>query len=214
MALWVVSGHAAASGTGHCPAAVACACRLSLPGKRRNRPLQCMAVDFVCCPAAAGGTGHCPAAAVSGSGHCPAEPLSRLWRQLPFQESLTAPNVPPLKGEVPAARAARFSNAESGSFNLWLPDSSIGCAAASACRLSLPAASGIGPADRKESGKSNLCFPDSCQYRRQQVGAGTACTESSAGEESGGSNLWPTDSSIEPAAATGTGHCPAKNPGP
>ena len=58
--------------------------------RRRNQPLQCMAADFVCCPAAAsgsrpcrpaaGGSGHRPAAAsgsrpcrpaASGTGHCP-----------------------------------------------------------------------------------------------------------------------------------------------
>ena len=31
--------------------------------------------------------------------------------------------------------------------------------------------------DREESGKSNLCFPDSCEDARQQVGAGSACRQ-------------------------------------
>ena len=139
-----------------CPAA-ACACRLSLPGKRRNRPLQCMAVDFVCCPAAASGCRPCrpaasgcrpcrPAAggsrpsrpAVSGSRPSRPNPSVAFGDSSPFRDALIAPIVPPRKGEVPATWAVGFLNAESGSFNLWLLDSSKGCAVASACRLSLP----------------------------------------------------------------------------
>ena len=76
---------AAASGTGHCPAensgspiyasrirrqnqlklVRACSACTTInlrrsPQIRRNQPLQCMAADFVCCPAAASGTGHYP----------------------------------------------------------------------------------------------------------------------------------------------------------
>ena len=119
-----------------CPAA-ACACRLSLPGKRRNRPLQCMAVDFVCCPAAAGGS-RPSRPAVSGRRPSRPNPSVAFGDSSPFRDALIAPIVPPRKGEVPATWAVGFLNAESGSFNLWLLDSSKGCAAASACRLSLP----------------------------------------------------------------------------
>ena len=35
--------------------------------------------------------------------------------------------------------------------------------------------------DREESGKSNLCFPDSCEDARQQVGAGSACPAAASG---------------------------------
>ena len=55
------------------------------------------------------------------TGRCPTEPLSRLRRQLPFQESLYGVLMPPLKGEVPAVRAEGFQNADLGRSNLWRP---------------------------------------------------------------------------------------------
>ena len=55
----------------------------------------------------------------------PGQPLSRPRRQLPFQESLYDAPLPPLKGEVPAARAEGYANADFGNFDLWFPKSSI-----------------------------------------------------------------------------------------
>ncbi|MDD7412904.1 MAG: hypothetical protein PUK86_06745, partial [bacterium] len=46
-------------------------------------------------------------------------------------------NMPPLKGEVPAAQAVGFKNADLGRFNLWRPMVVFYPAAASASRLSL-----------------------------------------------------------------------------
>ena len=65
------------------------------------------------------------------TGRCPTEPLCRLRRQLPFQESLYGVLMPPQKREVPAVRAVGFANEEVGDSNLWFPNSSIEPAAAS-----------------------------------------------------------------------------------
>ena len=80
-------------------------------------------------------------------------------------------------------------------------------AAASACRFCLPG----------EISRSNLWRLVSCSIRRQQVRAGSASRQRRhefSGEfrktaEFGNSNLWFPNSSPEPAAATGTGHCQA-----
>ena len=102
-------------------------------------------------------------------------------------------DMPPLKGKVPAKQAVGFLNEESGSFNLWLPDS---------CSVRRQQA-GVGPADRsprpppkfvcprrqcrlsicgearrfEETSRFNLWRLVSCSIWRQQVGAGSACRQ-------------------------------------
>ena len=61
---------------------------------RRNRPLQSMAVDFVCCCAAAGGSGHCPVvccpAAAGGAGSACRFPCVALSQGLQNTKKSTA----------------------------------------------------------------------------------------------------------------------------
>ena len=115
------------------------------------------------------------------TGRCPTEPLSRLRRQLPFQESLYGVLMPPLKREVPAVRAVGFANEEFGDSNLWFPNSSIEPAAASG--------SGHCPAATPTSNPQGIL-----RIRRNQplqcMAAGFVCY---------------------PAAAGGSGHCPTGN---
>ena len=61
--------------------AVASGCRPCRPENRRNRPLQSMAVDFVCCCAAAGG---CRLSLPAASGCRPCRPENRRNRPLQF----------------------------------------------------------------------------------------------------------------------------------
>ena len=129
-----------------CPAA-ASGCRPCRPAAGGSRPCRPAAGGCRPCRPAAGGSRPCrPAAggsrpcrpAVSGRRPSRPNPSVAFGDSSPFRDALIAPIVPPRKGEVPATWAVGFLNAESGSFNLWLLDSSKGCAVASACRLSLP----------------------------------------------------------------------------
>ena len=126
---------------------------------------------------------------------------------------------------------------EFGNSNLWFPNSSIGCAAASGCRLNLPGT----PGKPQNSGTPIYGSRIRRQNRRQQVCAGSACREfpenrrirelqfmapefvarmrgskwvqaQPAGKsretgEFGSSNLWLPNSSPGCAAATGRRHC-------
>ena len=51
-----------------------------------------------------------------------------------------------MKGEVPAARAEGYANADFGNFDLWFPKSSTDPAEASGYRLSMPPLKGEVPA--------------------------------------------------------------------
>ena len=79
-------------------------------------------------PAAASG---CRLSLPAASGSRPCRPFSPLRERLPFQGSLYAAPVPPLKGEVTAKQAVGFMGAEFGNSDLWFPNSSIEPAAAS-----------------------------------------------------------------------------------
>ena len=98
-------------------------------------------------------------------------------------------DMPPLKGEVPAEQAVGFLNEESGSFNLWLPDSCSvrrqQAAVALTDQQQVRAGSACPsrqcrPSIRRElcgfeeTSRSNLWRLVSCSVRRQQVEPGTA----------------------------------------
>ena len=85
----------------------------------------------------------------------PQQPLSRLQRQLPSQGSSDrADRVPPLKGEVPAARAVWFGNTEFGNsicpaaIEEYSSQTSVGVWGERKAEQSLPQPARVGNADQ------------------------------------------------------------------
>ena len=91
--------------------------------------------------------------------------------------------------------------AEFGNSNLWFPNSSIEPAAASGSRPCRPAASGS-RLSRPAAGGSRPSRPCPRRQRRQEFSGKPRKTA-----EFGNSNLWFPNSSIEPAAASGSRPC-------
>ena len=133
------------------------------PGDRRNRPLQSMAVDFVCCCAAAGGSGHCPVVCCpAAAGGCrlslPGKPENS--GTLIYGSRIRRKNRRQQVGPGTARRRIRELESMVPEF-VSEPAAASGSRpcrpAASGCRLSLPAASG-----------SRHCRPGR-QLRRENV---------------------------------------------
>ena len=125
-----------------------------------------MAAGVVCYPAAA-----------SGSRPCRPNPSVASRRQLPFQESLYDAPMPPLKGEVPAARAEGFIKADPEGFNLWPSGSSIEPAAGRTgrCPSRQRRHAFSGEARKTEDpSRFNVWRLGSCAIRRKQAGVGPA----------------------------------------
>ena len=133
--------------------------------------------------------------------------------------------MPPLKGEAPAAQAVGLNHEDLGRFNLWRA-TVVNKTRGNRWRQCRPS---IRSADSENLGTLVYGSPIRRRNRRQQVGAGSACRQQvSVGTadwqqveamptinpqrgfgEFGNSGLWFPNSSIEPAEAGGTGHCPA-----